>query len=322
MNDFMLYAWLGVALLLSAATLFYFLFYPQWRRRRIAARPFPKAWRRILENDLALYRRLPPELRERLHGLILVFLREKRFFGCDGLELTEAMKLLIAAQACILILQRGMHHYDRLTSILVYPSGYLARETVYDGGVYSEFPIERLGESWHNGRVILSWQDVWDDARELYPGENVTLHEFAHQLDQVDGDADGLPMLAEEQSVLEWSEVFQREYDQLRRRVEQRDRPLETHRPRSRWHDQATEELLEDDDLPENEVLDDYGAENPAEFFAVATEAFFTRSQEMQRHHPELYRQMQDFYRLDPAAWPAPQRDRARDQPAPEMTPS
>lgn len=272
----MLITWFSIAILLVAAVVFYLFVYPRWRRQRITARPFPDSWKNLLDRNMSLYRALPAELKERLHPLIQIFLDEKRFYGCDGLRVTDAMRVIIAAHACLLILNRGIHHYDRLSSILIYPSVYRAQDEFYDhDGVVNIHASERLGESWHEGRVVLSWLDVIKDARAEVPGSNVCLHEFSHQLDQTNGPADGYPELLPGHSPQEWSQVFEQEFRQLRDQLE----------------------------LAPPAVLDEYGAEDPAEFFAVATEAFFTKPRELRKQHPRLYEQLQGYYQLDPQTW-------------------
>ena len=273
----MLFLGFCLAALFVAGVVYYLFIHRPLRRQKVASRPFPPSWKTLLERNMHLYRLLPPELKERLHPLILIFLDEKRFYGCDGLRVTDAMRVIIAAHACLLVLGRGIHHYDRLRSILVYPSVYRTHEeTHYDeDGVLSLQASERLGESWHEGRVILSWIDVIQDSRAEQSGTNICLHEFSHQLDQVNGPADGFPELMPEHSPWEWSQVFEQEFQQLRHQVA----------------------------LAQPIVLDEYGAEDPAEFFAVATEAFFTRPKELRSLHPLLYEQLQIYYQLEPGTW-------------------
>src|SRR5690606_34567447 len=201
-----LFTGFSIAVLLVAGVVYYLFIHPRLRRQRVASQPFPAPWKTLLERNMHLYRPLPPELKERLHPLILIFLDEKRFYGCDGLRVTNTMRVIIAAHACLLILGRGLHHYDRLRSILIYPSVYRTHEETYyeEDGVLSMQASERLGESWHEGRVILSWVDVIKDSRAEHPGANVCLHEFSHQLDQVNGPADGFPELMSEHSPQEW----------------------------------------------------------------------------------------------------------------------
>src|SRR5690606_36197879 len=272
----MLFIGFSFVVLLMTGVIYYLFIHPRRRRQKIASQTFPAPWIALLERNMYLYRLLPSELKERGHPLVLIFLDEKRFYGCDGLRVTDTMRVIIAAHACLLVLGRGIHHYDRLRSILVYPSAYRAHEEIYEAdGVMSLQASERLGESWHEGRVILSWIDVIKDSRAEQAGANVCLHEFSHQLDQVNGPADGFPELMPEHSPQEWSQVFEQEFQQHRLRVA------------------VTVPL----------VLDEYGAEDPAEFFAVATEAFFTRPQELHRQHPRLYEQLQTYYQLDPGTW-------------------
>ncbi len=273
----MLFIGFSFVVLLMTGVIYYLFIHPRRRRQKIASQTFPAPWIALLERNMHLYRLLPSELKERLHPLILIFLDEKRFYGCDGLRVTDTMRVIIAAHACLLVLGRGIHHYDRLRSILVYPSVYRTHEeTHYDeDGVLSLQASERLGESWHEGRVILSWIDVIQDSRAEQSGTNICLHEFSHQLDQVNGPADGFPELMPEHSPREWSQVFEQEFQQLRHQVA----------------------------LAQPIVLDEYGAEDPAEFFAVATEAFFTRPKELRSLHPLLYEQLQIYYQLEPGTW-------------------
>jgi Mlc titration factor MtfA (ptsG expression regulator) len=258
------------------------------RRARLKATPFPAHWSRILVDRFPLYARLPEEDRKELQGHIQVFLAEKNFEGCGGLELTEEMKVCIAAQACLLLLHRETDYYPGLRSILVYPSTYFVRTTRHVGaGVMEDRHESRLGEAWDSGAVILAWDAVHSGAANPDDGHNVVFHEFAHQLDFEDGRTDGAPLLASEDPWYRrkyrykaWAHVLGREYEKLRASVE----------------------------AGEQSAIDEYGATNPVEFFAVATESFFERPHEMQRCHPELYEELKRFYRQDPVSWPlAPQ---------------
>jgi len=166
------------------------------RRERIRRRPFPPEWLPILQRNVPYYRLLTPEEQNQLQGHVLVFLDEKRFEGCGGLELTDEIRVTIAAQACILLLGRQTDYYPRMKSIFVYPHGYFAQavrprpDGVLVGGAQS-----RAGESWYRGPVVLSWDDVRKGAGDAHDGHNVVLHEFAHQLDSEDGQVDGAPAL-------------------------------------------------------------------------------------------------------------------------------
>jgi Mlc titration factor MtfA (ptsG expression regulator) len=246
-------------------------------RAEAKRRPFPDAWRATLERTVPLYRRLSEPERERLHRHIQVFLEEKRFEGCGGLQLTDEIRLTIAAQACLLLLNlEESDYYSRLRSILVYPSTVrpVYAEGRTSGGTVpaEEQPI--LGQSWEQGAVILSWDSVRGSALAADDGRNVVFHEFAHQLDQEDGEADGTPYLEGASALRTWGEIMQRHYSALREAVEQ---------------GRAT-------------LLDEYGATNPAEFFAVATEFFFEKPVKLKRRHPDLYEELSGYYRQDPAA--------------------
>ena len=248
-----------------------------WRRRRrtkVRARPFPAEWLEVLET-LPLYRRLSPADQAELRGHVLVFVAEKSFEGCDGLEVTDAMRVTIAAHACLLLLHRETDYYPELSSILIYPHAYESEQQhVGPAGIVTEGPQVRLGESWLRGEVVLAWDAVEAGFRDARDGHNVVLHEFAHQLDQEDGKADGAPVLKSSSRYLPWAKILSAEYADLQRAVEQGKRS----------------------------DLDAYGATNPAEFFAVISEAFFERPKRLKRKHPELYAQLASFYDQDPAA--------------------
>jgi MtfA peptidase len=244
------------------------------RRERLRSQPFPPAWLTIIERNVSIYDRLPQADQRELHGHIQVFLAEKHFEGCGGLELTDEIKVTIAAQACLLLLHRETSYYPRLITILVYPHAYVAKSVEsIGGGIVLEGETARLGEAWKEGVVVLSWDDVRRGASDLHDGHNVVLHEFAHQLDQQDGTADGAPILEHRSQYVTWARVLSDEYDQLRRDTEQGRR----------------------------DVLDEYGATNPAEFFAVATECFFEKPSQLRRKHPQLYEELKAYYRQDPA---------------------
>ncbi|MBU1700417.1 MAG: zinc-dependent peptidase [Candidatus Eisenbacteria bacterium] len=246
------------------------------RRSHLREQPFPPEWLQILERNYPLYAKLPPEDQRELKGDIQVFLAEKHFEGCGGLEITDEIRVTIAAQACFLLLHRENDDYPRLESILVYPSAYVARSNErLPGGIVHEGPSVRLGEAWSSGAVVLSWDDVRRGAADIHDGHNVVLHEFAHQLDQEDGRAQGLPVLERPSLYVAWARVLGNAFTELRDEI-------------AKGH---------------QTVLDAYGATNPAEFFAVATECFFEKPQALQKRHPELYDQLQTFYHQDPATY-------------------
>ncbi len=246
------------------------------RRNRLKHRPFPPLWNAIIENNLPIYLHLSPAERRRLQGHIQVFLAEKQFIGCAGLQVTEEMKLAIAAIACLLLLNERGEYFPKLRSILIYPSTYFVNETVATGNyIVEERRVARLGESWTHDQVILSWEQVQQDTRNWRDGHNVVLHEFAHQLDQEDGKAEGVPILQRNSDYPIWAQVMAEEYQQLCNDVQ---RGVKT-------------------------VMDSYGATNPAEFFAVATETFFEKPQQLLKKHPPLYELLQRYYQLDPVQW-------------------
>jgi MtfA peptidase len=248
-------------------------------RDRIRRRPFPLEWRDLLLQRYPLYHRLPPSDRQELEGHIQVFLAEKRFEGCGGQEITDEVRVLIAAQACLLLLHRETDCYPRLRSILVYPSSYVAPTWHLEkDGTITEGVQLRGGESWTHGTVVLAWDGVFAGAVELDKNRNLVLHEFAHQLDEEDGRADGAPLLSGSNlrqihhRYQTWARVLNVEFQQLR-------------------HAAAA---------GRETVLDTYGAQNPAEFFAVATECFFEKPGRLQERHPALYAELKEFYRQDP----------------------
>jgi hypothetical protein len=204
-----------------------------------------------------------------------VFLAEKHFEGCGGLQMTDEAQVTIAAQACVLLLHRQTDYYPNLVSILVYPTTYLVPggQSTPDGLV-AEGTQARLGESWARDVVVLAWDSVLSGAADIHDGHNVVLHEFAHQLDQESGAGDGAPVLPRRSMYVAWARVLGHDFDQLVRDTAHHHRTL----------------------------IDHYGATNPAEFFAVATETFFEKPRQLQSKHPELYLQLQQFYSQDPAA--------------------
>jgi len=244
-------------------------------RERVRKRPFPPRWLDLLERNVAYYCLLTPNEQAELRGHIQVFLDEKRFEGCGGLEVTDEIRVTIAAQACILLLHRETDYYPRMQTILVYPYRYLAdhRQRLPDGTVL-EGVHTRLGESWYRGPVVLSWDDVWRGAADVHDGRNVVFHEFAHQLDSESGANEGAPVLPRRSMYLAWARVLGHEY----------------------------EHLIEDLKRHRRTFIDAYGATSPAEFFAVITEAFFEQPVQLKRRHPELYDQLAAFYQQDPAS--------------------
>jgi len=160
------------------------LAFKKWRRRRISQKAFPEPWLKIIEENVPFYKNLPDEDKKELQRHILIFISEKYFEGCGGLKITDQIKVTIATQACILLLHRKTDYYPGLSSILVHPQAYVAHMTEHlPGGVVTEGLDVRLGESWHRGSVVLSWDDVRCGAADIHDGHNVVFHEFAHQLE-------------------------------------------------------------------------------------------------------------------------------------------
>ena len=246
------------------------------RRNRLRARPFPSEWRSIIARRVPYFRRLPADLQMQLKKHILVFLAEKPFIGCRGLVVTDEIRVTIAAQACLLILNRRTDYFPKLRQILVYPDAFVVDRVHADAfGVMQERRHALSGESWSQGQVILSWQDTLEGAAVIDDGRNVVIHEFAHQLDQEAGHANGAPLLGQHARYAGWSKVLGAEFDALVRRAPAQEAPL----------------------------ISDYGATDPAEFFAVVTEVFFEQSQRMATEHPALYSELAGFYRVDPTSW-------------------
>ncbi len=246
------------------------------RRRRLAEGAFPAEWLQILRLHLPVFSRLPDDVRTATLDAMKVFLAEKRFVGCNGLVVDDTMRVIIAAQACLLVARLGVHRYDSLRAILLYPHTFVAEHVHSDeAGVHTVEAKELGGESWSDGKVVLSWQDVREGLDAGDDAYNVVYHEFAHQLDQADGAGDGAPPLSGDGGDERWAEVLQAAYD----------------------------ELLDDLERGRATLIPPEGAENESEFFAVATEVFMDRARALRARHPALYAQLRGFYGLDPAAW-------------------
>lgn len=245
------------------------------RRAGIRRRAFSDAWRAILVQYVPLYRHLPLDDRRELEGHVLVFLDEKRFEGAAGLEVTDEVRVAVAGNACILLMHRDTDYYPGLYSIIVYPGPYRAEAQHRDPlGFVQEIHEPRAGESSSRGAIVLSWRDVRGVVGDPEHCHNVAVHEFAHQLDGQDGQVEGTPILSDSAMYADWARVLGAEYERLR----------------------------QDSVLGRPTLLRAYGARNPGEFFAVATECFFTRPGPMRSEHPDLYAELQSYYRLDPAS--------------------
>lgn len=258
---------LAVALLQSA---------PWWTRRRrarIGAKPFPESWQRILAERVPVVARLPAALQTRLMRHILVFIAEKPFIGCQGQAITDEVRITIAAHACLLLL--GVERpdcYPRLRQILVYPEAFVVNREIQTGsGAVQDQRRALAGESWSHGLVILSWADVADGASNADDGRNVAIHEFAHQIDQDTGSADGRPWRPTPEATQRWSSVMEAGLERLR------DEP--------------------------SALIDAYAATDLAEFFAVVSEVFFEQPGALHAEAPAVYRELAGLYGVDPASW-------------------
>ena len=246
-------------------------------RAKLRERPFPPGWEAYIQANVAHYRVLDDAERTELRAMMQVFLEEKQWEGCGGLELSDEIRVTIAAQACLLQLGLPHDYYRNVESILVYPSTVVTPEP--QTGVFEQIsgPVDVfepiLGQAFAGGPVILVWDAVLHGARHPEQGHNVVYHEFAHKLDMLDGAADGTPPFVDRARFDEWVAVCSGEFQRLRSLA-------------GKGH--AT-------------FLDSYGATNEAEFFAVATEEFFDRPLALQRHAPDLYRVLNSYYCQDPA---------------------
>lgn len=253
-------------------------FLTRWRRNRLKQQPFPPGWLTALDSDVPLFRRLPAHDRRELLGHIMVFLDEKRFEGCNGLVLTDTIRLVIASQACLLLLHRDSDYFPPVRSLVIYPDEYVSPwQEVDESGILIEGEDIRAGEYAGNGALVLSWQDVCMSGADRQGAYNVVIHEFAHQLDAELGitTLDGFRTRRTPEGL--HRSTLEREYHRLQHGAAHR-RPS---------------------------VFDHYGAESPTEFFAVAVETFFETPLPFRTRHPELYRELSDFFKQDPAGWPA-----------------
>jgi len=252
---------------------------PYWReyqRTKIKNQPFKKQWRKIIQQRMPYFKQMPADLQLQLKQHIQVFLAEKTFVGCNGVKINDEIRITVAAQACLLLLNRKTNYYPKLQTILVYPRAFVKEQQVTNkDGVQHLQKMALAGESWDFGKVVLSWQDTLDGAQIPDDGRNVVIHEFAHQLDQENGKANGAPILDKGQNYKCWSEVFSAQFKLLQRQAQ-------TGTP---------------------SLFDYYGATEPAEFFAVVSEVFFEKAKQFHHEHPKLYQQLTQYYQVDPIHW-------------------
>ncbi len=252
------------------------LFHPfrYHRRKALKLMPFPQEWSAIIARNVPFFKELDAEERERLEDLVKIFVHEKNFEGCGGFEITDEIKVTVAAQACLLLLNLEHNYYDELVSILIYPSGFQhTKISRNDSGMVTEEEQPVAGLSYSKGVIALSWPDTISGSKNALDGSNVVLHEFAHQLDQLSGSMNGAPVLSSASQYRDWCRVLTREYNALREDLSQQ----------------------------RQSVIRSYGATAPAEFFAVVTEIFFEKPQQLKEDHPELYEEFKGYYKQDPA---------------------
>jgi Mlc titration factor MtfA (ptsG expression regulator) len=267
---------IGAVLLLASAWLWGPHAAREWRRARIRRQPFPPAWREVLRRRMPYFASLPADLQLQLKKLTQVFIAEKPFIGCRGLVVTEEMRVLVAAQASLLQLNRNAGGYPNLREVLIYPGAFIVDQQRSDAiGLVSEERRVLSGQSWQRGQVLLSWNDVLAGAADPGDGHNVVIHEFAHQLDQERGAATGAPFLGRRDRLQRWAATLSAAYENLRQRVAD----------------------------GEDTLIDAYGATEPAEFFAVVSEVFFERPLALAAEQPALYRELAGCYRVDPLSW-------------------
>jgi Mlc titration factor MtfA (ptsG expression regulator) len=246
------------------------------RRKKLTRAPFPSAWEEIIRRNVAHYCMLKDSERAHLRALIQVFIAEKNWEGAGGLELDDEIRVTISAQACLLILGLPHNYYQNVQSIIVYPTTVVPPQRKLGSFEIARTPMDIehpiLGQAFQQGSVIIIWDAALHGGRHPEMGYNVIYHEFAHQLDMLDGAADGTPPLRNRTEYREWILICSREYQRLR-------------------HD-AT--------MGKESFLNAYGATSEAEFFAVATEQFFDRPQSLIEQAPDLYRVLQEYYRQNP----------------------
>jgi len=258
-------AWLWGAPLLAAL-----------RRARVRRQPFPHAWREILRRRMPVFARLPADVQLQLKKHAQVLLAEKPFIGCAGLAISDEIRVLIATQAALLLLNRQAGYFPGLRQVLVYPGSFVVDRTAVDpAGLARDERRVLAGESWQQGQVILSWGDVLAGAADPGDGRNVVIHEFAHQLDQESGRANGAPFLGRRERYARWAAVLGAEFETLRQRLARDEAGL----------------------------IEPYAATDPAEFFAVVSELFFEQPAALAAGHPALYEELRLYYRSDPVGW-------------------
>jgi len=272
--------WTVFLLALLGVPVFFFILYKikKWNADKVMSRPFPEKWEDILIKNFVIYKHLSHTNKKKLQQLVLLFLEQKDFEGCGGLEINDEIRVTIAAEAVFLLLSRDVFEpFPNLKTVLVYPHAYVAsgKQSIASGGIAVEdVPSARLGESWQYGDVVVAWDHAKRGGRNIDDGHNVVFHEFSHQLDQENGYSDGAPPMPASAHKT-WAMVLGCEYKEL---VEK------------------TQKHIKD-------VIDAYGSVNAAEFFAVSTEAFFEKPIQLKNSHPALFEELRKYYHIDPLSW-------------------
>lgn len=247
------------------------------RRKKLTEVPFPPVWDEILRRNVVHYCMLEVAERTSFHSLVQVFVAEKHWEGCGGLELTDEIRVTISAQACLLLLGLPHDFYRNVLSILVYPTTVVPPQRKLSHFEIARSPLETahpiIGQAFQQGPVILIWDAVVNGSRHPEQGHNVVYHEFSHKLDMLNGAADGTPPLRDRREFRDWVSVCSREYLRLK----------------------------QDAQAGRKSFMSSYGAINEAEFFAVATEQFFDQPLRLKEQAPDLYRVLKEYYRQDPA---------------------
>ena len=242
-------------------------------REDILAQPYPEGWDLYLLHNVAHFHLLNDNERARLRDVSRVMVGEKNWEGCGGLQVTSEVKVTIAAQACLLLLGMEHDYFSCVQSVLVYPSAFMIPTSewldTYDGAVAA------AGQAVYRGPVILAWDSVLAEGRDPSSGNNLVIHEFAHQLDFLDECINGTPDLTSEDQADRWHEVMMVEYLRLIRAIR-------------KGHDT---------------FLGVHAGRDEAEFFAVASERFFTRPERLRHYHRALYEVLAEFYGVDPIVW-------------------
>ncbi len=235
--------------------------------------PIPlEYWEAVIKGS-DLFHRLTSVERAHLRELATLFIRRKSFSAVQGFELTTEKVVMIAAQACLPILKLGLDYYNDWVEMVIYPAGFrVTREQRRESGVVEEAAQALSGEAWLQGPVILAWDEIEADLAHPHSGRNVVIHELAHKIDMLNGAANGLPPLHADMSQQHWSTAFSHAFDNLNQSLEKHHHP----------------------------AINPYAATNPAEFFAVVSEYFFSDPKTLQRHYPAVYEQLTTFYRQDP----------------------